>query len=74
MTGYFSIAGAVYHRRAQAILRDHIIDRLNALLRAERLPEIQIIGLPSVGDIDRTLTELRAGAIDLKQASEATWF
>jgi hypothetical protein len=74
MTGYFLIAGAVYHRRAQTILRDHIIDQLNALLRAENLRHVRIEGLPSVADIERTLAELAAGRIDLKEALEATRF
>jgi hypothetical protein len=72
MTGYFVIAGAVCHRRAQAILRDHIVQTLNALLRIEGLAEIRLEGLPSVTDIEHTLKELAAGGIDLKQASEST--
>jgi hypothetical protein len=72
MTGYFVIAGAVCHRRAQAILRDHIVETLNALLRIEGLAEIRLEGLPSVKDIEHTLMELAAGRIDLKQASEST--
>jgi hypothetical protein len=74
MTGYFSVAGEIDHRRTQAVLRDHILNRLNTVLRAERLAEIRIEGLPSVTDIDRTLAELAAGRIDLKQASDATRF
>jgi hypothetical protein len=74
MTGYFVVAGAAYHRRAQTILRDHIIDRLNALLRTENLQQVRIEGLPSVAGIDRTLAELAAGTIDLKEALEATRF
>jgi hypothetical protein len=71
MTPYFSIAGALCHRRAQAILRDHIVDRLNAILRAQGLAEVRLEGLPAVADVERTLAELAAGTIDLKQAVEA---
>lgn len=72
MTGYFVVAGAVHHRRAQAILRDHIVQKLNARLRVQGLSEIRLEGLPSVADIEHTLEELAAGRIDLKQASEST--
>jgi hypothetical protein len=74
MTGYFSVAGAVCHRRAQAILRDHIVDQLNALLRAEGLAQLLLEGLPSAREIELTLADLAAGDIDLKQASETTQF
>jgi hypothetical protein len=44
------------------------------VLRAEGLAEIRVEGLPSVADCDRTLDEVAAGRIDLKQASDATRF
>jgi hypothetical protein len=72
MTDYFTVAGTIYNRRSQTILRDHIISRLNELLKDVALPEVRIEGLPTVSDIDRALEDLRTGRVDLKQAAEST--
>jgi hypothetical protein len=74
VTDYFQVAGLIANQRAQAILRDHIVEETNRLLRRLDLPEIQILGLPSVSDIDRALADLQAGQIDLVKARELTTF
>jgi len=70
LTAYFQVAGTLANRRAQAVLRDHIVEETNALLRRLDLPAIRIAGLPSVAEIDKALADLSAGAIDLVQAGE----
>ena len=72
MTSYYQVAGHIAHRRSQALLRDHICDRLNELLQQLGLPRLDIIGVPSAQDIDAVLAELQAGRIDLAKAASST--
>jgi hypothetical protein len=72
MTSYYTVAGHIENRRAQARLRDHIIASLNVFLARHGFPAIEIEGVPSEMDIAATLARLRAGEIDLVTANDLT--
>jgi hypothetical protein len=72
MTSYYTVAGHIDNRRAQTILRDHIVAHLNELLTKLGLPSIEIEGVPSPSDIVSGLERLRAGEIDLVTANDLT--
>jgi hypothetical protein len=72
MTSYYTVAGRIENRRAQARLRDHIVAGLNEFLRSCGLPAIEIEGAPSEADIASVLARLEAGELDLVTANKLT--
>lgn len=71
-TSYLTVGGEIAHKRAQAILREHILEELNSLLRRLGLSPLRIVGLPDSRQIAQALAELRLGEIDFKRAIDLT--
>jgi hypothetical protein len=72
VTSYLTIAGSISHVRAQALLRDHILERLNSLLAELGFAPVRVVGLPTAAEIDGVLDELQRGEIDFKEAVDRT--
>jgi hypothetical protein len=72
MTDYYTVAGHIENSRVQALLRDHIVASVNALLARLGLPSFDFEGLPTQADIASTLARLEAGEIDFATANKLT--
>lgn len=66
---YYFIANRLRSVRAKALLREHIVKELNALLtRLEIDNSLLVSGIPTVQDIDIISKELRTGKISFTEA------
>lgn len=72
-TEYFFIARRLAFLHAQAKLREHMVDRLNELLRRLEIPNaIAVSGIPTAADIATTLEQLHRGEVSFAEALDAT--
>jgi hypothetical protein len=72
-TEYFFIARRLAFLEAQARLREHMIDRLNDLLKRLAIPHsIAVSGIPTAADIAATLDRLHRGEVSFAEALNAT--
>jgi hypothetical protein len=68
---FFFIARRLAFHRAQALLREHLISSLNALLPSLGIDgAIEVTGLPPAGRIAATIEQLHAGDISFGEALE----
>lgn len=72
-TEYFFIARRLAFFQAQARLREHMIDRLNELLKRLDIPHsIAVFGVPTAKEIAATLDRLHRGEVSFTEALDAT--
>lgn len=72
-TEYFFIARRLEFHRAQAELREHIVDRLNELLKRLNVAHsIGVSGIPTAAEIAATLDRLHSGEVSFGQALDST--
>jgi hypothetical protein len=70
---YYLIHRIVRFNRAQAILREHIVNELNDLFdRLKIKSQIEVTGLPTVEFIDNQLKKLEAGELELGEITNST--
>lgn len=70
---YYLFARRLRWQRSQALLRDHILCELNALLaRLGLSSRVVISGLPGPDQIDVVIRQLQAGEIDVDEAMKAS--
>ena len=69
---YFYISRRLAFHRAQALLREQIIDGMNALLeRLQRNFRIAVKGLPTADDLDQALVRLHEGRLSFAEALQS---
>ena len=70
---YYLIHRIVRLNRAQAILREHIVNEINDLFdRLKIKSQIEVSGLPTVEFIDNQLKKLEAGELELSEITNST--
>ncbi len=70
-TEYYTLDKLLSFRRAQAVLREHILDEINKFLNRLSLKcQVLVKGLPTPGDIDAIKRDMRDGNISFTEAMD----